>query len=123
MHSDEVTTRSKAMVMIIGPAAWLPSSATSSGTPMKPVFGKAATSAPNDASFQPMRALRVASTTPATTASAERPQTSATLPSSSWPIGVPAPKRSSMHGSAKYSTKVLRPGMASSGRMRARAAP
>jgi hypothetical protein len=122
MHSDEVTTRSNAIVMIIGPAAGAPSRATSSGTPMKPVFGNAATSAPKAASFQPMRALRVNTTTPATTASAQAPQTSATLPSSSWPMGVPAPKRSSMHGSAKYSTKALRPGIASSGRMRARAA-
>jgi hypothetical protein len=122
MHSDEVTTRSNAIVMIIGPAACAPRIATSSGTPMKPVFGKAATSAPKAASFQPMRALRVSSTTPATTASALAPQTSATLPSSNCAIGVPAPKRSSMHGSAKYSTKVLRPGIASSGRRRARAA-
>ncbi|MCY1309368.1 hypothetical protein D9M70_594580 [compost metagenome] len=89
---------------------------------MKPVFGKAATSAPKAASFQPMRALRVNSTTPATTASAQMPQISATLPSSSCAMGVPAPKRSSMQGSAKYSTKVLSPGIASSGRMRVRAA-
>ena len=101
MHSEEVTTRSKAIVMIIGPAACAPRMATSSGTPMKPVFGNAATSAPKAASFQPMRALRVNATTPPTTASALSPQTSATLPSSSCPIGVPAPKRSSMQGSAK----------------------
>ena len=42
-----------------GPAACAPSSATSSGTPMKPVLGNAATSAPNDASFQPMREFRL----------------------------------------------------------------
>jgi hypothetical protein len=123
MHSEEVTTRSNAIVMMIGPAACAPRMATSSGTPMKPVFGNAATSAPKAASFQPTREFRVNATTPATTASAQMPHISATLPSSSCPMGVPAPKRSSMHGSAKYSTKVLRPGMASSGRMRARAAP
>ena len=48
--------------MIIGPAACAPSSATSSGTPMKPVLGKAATSAPKEASFQAMRPLRVSIT-------------------------------------------------------------
>ena len=123
MHSDEVTTMSNAIAMIIGPAACAPRIATSSGTPMKPVFGNAATNAPKAPSFQPTRALRVNITTPATTTSAPRPQTSATLPSSNCPMGVPAPKRSSMQGSAKYSTKALRPGIASSGRIRARAAP
>ena len=38
------------MAPITGPAAASPSSATSSGTPMKPAFGKAATSAPKAAS-------------------------------------------------------------------------
>ena len=42
-----------------GPAACAPSKATSSGTPMKPVLGNAATRAPNDASFHPMRELRL----------------------------------------------------------------
>ena len=55
MHSDEVITRSMTMVTIAGPAARAPSSATSSGTPMKPVLGNAPTSAPKDASFQPIR--------------------------------------------------------------------
>jgi hypothetical protein len=37
-------------------------------------------------------------------------------------MGVVAPKRYSMHGSAKYSTNVFSPPMASSGSMRRRAA-
>jgi hypothetical protein len=46
-----VITRSAVMVQMAGPAADGPSKATSSGTPMKPVFGNAATSAPKAASF------------------------------------------------------------------------
>ena len=57
MHSDVVMTMSHVMVTMAGPAAALPKSATSSGTPMNPVLGKAATKAPNEASFQPMRAF------------------------------------------------------------------
>ena len=49
MHSEVVMNRSARMVQIIGPAAAGPSSATSSGTPMKPVFGNDATSAPKAA--------------------------------------------------------------------------
>ena len=45
-----VTIRSIRIAPITGPAARSPSSATSSGTPMKPAFGNAATSAPNAAS-------------------------------------------------------------------------
>ena len=45
-----VTTRSTTIAPITGPAAFSPSSATSSGTPMKPAFGNAATSAPKAAS-------------------------------------------------------------------------
>jgi hypothetical protein len=59
MHSELVMTMSTTMVTMAGPARCAPSSATSSGTPMKPVLGKAATRAPKAASFQPMRALRV----------------------------------------------------------------
>ncbi len=69
-HSELVMSMSTAIVRIAGPATCAPSSATSSGTPMKPVFGKAATSAPKAASFQPMRGPRVASTVPATISSA-----------------------------------------------------
>ena len=57
MHSEVVMNRSARMVQIIGPAAAGPSSATSSGTPMKPVFGNAATSAPKAASFRCTRSL------------------------------------------------------------------
>ena len=59
MHSEVVITMSTMMVTMIGPAARGPSRATSSGTPMKPVLGNAATSAPKEASFQPMRAFRL----------------------------------------------------------------
>ena len=58
MQADVVMTMSMAMVTMTGPALCAPSRATSMGTPMKPVLGKAATSAPKAASFQPMR-LRV----------------------------------------------------------------
>ena len=70
MHSEVVTIRSIVIVRIAGPAAAAPSSATSSGTPMKPVLGNTATSAPNAASFQRMRGFRLAHTTTATSASA-----------------------------------------------------
>ena len=51
------------MVTMAGPAALAPNSATSSGTPMKPVLGKAPTNAPKAASFQPMRPCSVTATT------------------------------------------------------------
>ena len=53
MHIELVTNMSIRMVAIIGPTIAGPNSAASNGTPMKPVFGKAATSAPNEASFKP----------------------------------------------------------------------
>jgi hypothetical protein len=59
MHSEVVMTMSTSMPTMMGAAASGPSKATSRGTPMKPVLGKAATSAPNDASFQRMRSLSV----------------------------------------------------------------
>ena len=71
MHSEVVTTMSITMVTITGPAACAPSSATSSGTPMKPVLGNAATSAPKAASFQPMRRFRLMATVNATMTSAQ----------------------------------------------------
>ena len=62
------------MVPITGPAARSPNSATSSGTPMKPVFGNAATNAPNAAFFRstPPRSPRrsVTAIVPPTTSSA-----------------------------------------------------
>jgi hypothetical protein len=47
------STRSTTKVTMAGPAACGPIKATSKGTPMKPGLGKAATSAPKAASFQP----------------------------------------------------------------------
>jgi len=60
---------SSAMLRITGPALCSPSSATSSGTPMKPVLGKVATSAPKAASFHPTERL-VSATVPPTMSSA-----------------------------------------------------
>ena len=122
MHSELVTIRSTSMVRIAGPAAAAPSSATSSGTPMKPVLGNAATSAPNAASFQRMRAFMLVRTTSATTASAQARYTTSADMSSNWPTGVRAPNVNNIAGSAKYSTKEFSPEMASSGSMRRRAA-
>ena len=70
MHSEVVSTMSSARATMAGAAAACPSSATSSGTPMKPLFGKAATSAPNEASAQPIARRRATSTVSATTTSA-----------------------------------------------------
>ena len=67
MHSEVVTSMSSAMLNITGPALCAPSKATSSGTPMKPVLGKAATSAPKAASFQPRRRRVSATTAPTST--------------------------------------------------------
>ena len=107
------------MVTMAGPAACAPSSATSSGTPMKPVFGKAATSAPKAASFQPMQPRRpnfiVNAIVSVTISSAHSTYTATRLGSSSCAIGVLAPKRYNMQGSAKNSTKLFSPGIASSG--------
>ena len=61
-HSEVVITKSTTMVTIAGPAAPAPNKATSNGTPMKPVFGNAATKAPNAASSQPMRAFKLTAT-------------------------------------------------------------
>ena len=73
IHSELVTSKSSRMVTMAGPAALGPSSATNSGTPMKPVLGKAATSAPKDASFQPMRVFKLMATEKPTITSAHRP--------------------------------------------------
>jgi hypothetical protein len=64
-----------------GPAAAAPSRATSSGTPMKPEFGNAATSAPNDASFDPVAPRCVVAIVIATITSAQ----------SRWVIDTPGP--------------------------------
>ncbi len=65
-HSDVVITMSTTMVTMAGPAASGPSKATNKGTPMNPVLGKAATSAPKEASFQRMRLFRLTATLNAT---------------------------------------------------------
>ena len=65
-HTEEVITMSTKMVTMAGPAACGPSKATSKGTPMKPVLGKAATNAPSEASFQRMRSFRLMATLNAT---------------------------------------------------------
>ncbi len=110
------------MVPIAGPAACAPSSATSSGTPMKPVFGKAATSAPKAASRRstpsaPGRRAQVIPIVSDTISSALVSQTASSPGSISCSSGRLAPKRYSMHGSAKYSTKAFSPGIAAAGSM------
>ena len=71
IHSEVVNTMSIMMVTMAGPAAVGPNRATSKGTPMKPVFGNAATRAPNAASFQPTRRFMLTATTKATMLSAQ----------------------------------------------------
>ncbi len=122
MHSELVTNRSASMLQMTGPAAAGPNSATSSGTPMKPVFGNAATSAPNAASFSCTALDKVTAIVKNTIASADTRYTASTMGLSSSPIGEFMPKRNSMQGSAKYSTKALSPGIADSGKTRCRAA-
>jgi len=115
MHSELVMKMSTRMVQMAGPAAAGPSSATSSGTPMKPVFGKAATRAPNAASFRCTRRLQVTATVKNTSSSAHSSHTPNMPGCSSSSTGVFAPKRNSMQGSAKYRTKLFSPAMALSG--------
>ena len=71
MHNEVVITISTTIVTMAGPAACAPSKATSSGTPMKPVLGKAATKAPKEASFQRIRLFRLTATVKATITSAQ----------------------------------------------------
>jgi len=122
MHSELVITMSTTIVRITVPAADGPSSATISGTPMKPELGNAATSAPSEASFQRIRSLSEMTIAKATTVSPHSRYSAAARTSSSCAIGVVEPKRNNMHGSAKYRTKPFSPGMASSGNSRRRAA-
>ncbi len=122
MHSELVTNRSASMLLITGPAAAAPSSATSIGTPMKPVFGNAATSAPKAASFICTAADKVTAMVKNTINRALVRYTTSTTGLSNCASGVLVPKRNSMHGSAKYSTKAFRPGIAASGSTRWRAA-
>ncbi len=84
---------------------------------MKPVFGNAATSAPKAASFKPTTCGRsVTAIVNSTTSSAHGSVDAEQRPGrATAPSGVLAPKRNSMHGSAKYSTKAFSPGIAASG--------
>ena len=115
MHSELVMNRSTSSVTTSGPTAPGPSSATSSGTPMKPVLGKAATRAPKLASLRPTRSLRLQLITTNTMSSAAARYTASSTGLSISTMGVLAPKRNSMQGSAKYRTNALSPGMALSG--------
>ena len=110
------------MVTITGPAARSPINATISGTPMKPVLGKAATRAPKAASFRPMPAATDHHTVADTISSAHTMYSPSHTGLTSCANGVLAPKRNSMQGSAKKSTKMLSPVMADSGSTRWRAA-
>ena len=88
---------------------------------MKPELGKAATSAPKAASFMdtpgPSGERRsVSAIVKPTISSALPPQMAISTGSMSCAKGMLEPKRNSMHGSAKNSTKPFNPGMADSGR-------
>ena len=100
---------STTMQTMIGPAAPAPSSATSKGTPMKPVFGKVATKAPKDASFQRIREFKLRAMAKATITSAQASQVKNTPALSNCTSGVVDPNRYSMHGSAKNSTNPFKP--------------
>ena len=122
-HSVLVKIRSISTVPMIGPAARSPSIATSSGTPMKPVFGNAATSAPKAASRSPtpgpLSSRRsVAAMVKNTISSALARYTPISAGSISCANGMLDPKRNSRHGNAKNSTKPLSPGIADSGMKR-----
>ena len=93
--------RSTSNAQITGPAAAAPSSAVSSGTPMKPVFGNAATSAPNAASFICTRGDSVTAIVKATMPSDASSDTRSTTGFNNCPIGVFMPKRNSSAGKAK----------------------
>ena len=54
MQNVLVNIKSINTVLMTGPAAASPSNATNSGTPMKPVLGKAATKAPKAEFFRSM---------------------------------------------------------------------
>ena len=88
---------------------------------MKPLFGNAATSAPNAAFLTPTRRF-VAATVSPTTSSAQNAYTAIDAGSISRANGMLEPKRNNMHGSAKYSTYALSPGTAASGSNLERAA-
>ncbi len=120
-HSELVKTMSMRMQPISGPAVFSPSRPISSGKPMKPEFGKAATSAPKAASFMltpgpPGVKRSVMAMVNSTISAAPPPQIAISTGSISCAKGMLAPKRNSMQGRAKNSTKPFRPGIADSGR-------
>ena len=122
MQTEVVTTKSTSSVAMTGPAPASPNSARMSGTPMKPELGNAATKAPMAASGQPAPRARACQAAAAMTTAPHNSHSAATAGSNRRWGGVLLPNRNSMHGSAKYSTKMFSPGTASSGSRRARAA-
>jgi hypothetical protein len=110
MHSELVTNRSASTVQITGPAAAGPSSATSSGTPMKPVLGNAATSAPKAASFRPMRAFSDTAMVKPTTTSAHSTYTASTPGFSNSSTGVFMPKRTACRAARSTARRRSAPG-------------
>ena len=122
MQIEVVITRSTSNVAITGPAPAAPSKAKIRGTPMKPELGKLATSAPMATSGQPAPRARASQKASAITTAPQISHSAATAGLNRAVAGVVLPKRNSMHGSAKYRTKVLSPGTASSGSTRSRAA-
>jgi hypothetical protein len=89
---------------------------------MNPVLGNAATSAPKAASFMPTRGFSDTAIVKKTISKPAARYTPIMTGLSRSKIGVLAPKRNSRQGSAKYNTKVLRPGIALSGSTWRRAA-
>ena len=89
---------------------------------MKPVLGQTTVSAPSAASFIGTASERVSAIVANTRAVAAISVMTMTTGLMICATGSDAPKRNSMHGSAKYSTKMLRPGIAASGSRRARPA-
>ena len=109
---------SAVMVQIAGPAAAGPSSATSNGTPMKPVLGNAATSAPKAASLSRSAGPSVTAMVKPTITKAHSRYTPPIARLNICATAVLAPKRNSRQGRAKNSTKAFSPGMADSGSIR-----
>jgi hypothetical protein len=89
---------------------------------MKPVFGKVAVRAPNDASSIGTRGERVRYTVQPIISRAPTRYRPPTTGSSTCATGSAEPKRNSRQGSAKNSTKPFKPGIADSGSTSARAA-
>lgn len=114
-QADVVIIMSSSIVQMTGPAAPGPSRATKSGTPMKPELGNAATNAAKAESRCGVPVMRPKNNTVVTTNTAHIRYRLLITGSSNWARGVFMPKRSSMQGRAKNSTKVFNPGMAPRG--------